>query len=109
MGIILIIDDDSFLLQSVENALKERDWGVTTAFTQARAAELVEYADVVLCDWDLGFNEPMTGDKIVESLREINPDARYIIWSGLERKVPEGVSFQLKSDILELFALIGDP
>jgi CheY-like chemotaxis protein len=95
---ILLIEDDDMVAQSLVRLWSDR--GHSVAWVQDLDGALYVLSDgfnVVVSDWDLGVYDKRTGAEIVTHLRSINPDARYAIYSGLERDVPEGVKFFLKS------------
>lgn len=99
---ILVIDDTTYLLDAITSLLETAGWEVT-AVTNAKDAitAALDDHDVVLSDWDLGFGQP-TGGELVEPIKTQLPDARYIIWSGLDRDVPEGVEFFGKDNLFEV-------
>lgn len=110
MSSILVIDDDVNLRSSMVNLLRAHDWDVVEASTYAEAEHLVRGTepDVILSDWDLGFYEVLNGGEIVTRLRSIHPAGRYVIWSGLDRVVPDGVEFFLKGNLTKLLEGLGD-
>lgn len=101
---ILIIEDDEMLVEMVGDYLSRSDivcWHARTA-KDAQFIMWSENIDIVLSDWDLGMWESMTGGEVVSDLMETYPDVRYIIWSGLDRSVPDGVEFYLKGNPLKM-------
>lgn len=109
MSTILVIDDTQYLLDSITNLLESSGWevkGVTNAEDAEQWAALGQY-DVILSDWDLGLGQP-NGGELVEPLKNLQPDARYIIWSGLEREVPEGVEFFGKDNLRSLMTALNE-
>lgn len=103
---LLIVEDDDFLAEAVAERLEEKGWRVAHAKTLNDAVNLAPGRDVVLCDWDLRPFDPTPGDQIVAACQTVNPDARYIIWSGLGRDVPPGVEFMLKDALPEIIESI---
>lgn len=110
MSHILLIDDSVGLLSSMCDLLEHHGHIVETASTRqeayAAASENLSCGttdfDVIVCDWDLGPLQP-DGATIVTHLRDdYYPNARYIIYSGDDRAVPEGVEFFSKADLIGL-------
>lgn len=104
MGSLLVIDDRNDVEEHFREIFAEHE------VTWVDRYEGTEYLnagahDVVLCDWDLGYNTPSyyNGGAIVRELQSVYPTTKYVIWSGLEREgLPEGVEFFLKSDVPEI-------
>jgi len=106
---LLIIEDDHMLVESLTRFLDGLEIEVVhvTNFTDASAALTYTDFNWVLSDWDLGIYDTKNGGEIVSALMVEFP-CKYIIWSGLDREVPEGVDFVLKSGIADLIAIL-DP
>lgn len=102
---ILLIEDDQFLAESLIRLLDGMNhtvaW-VDSLHGALTAVEMEGTIDLVLSDWDLGLRESLNGGEICLALKKHLPDARFVIASGVERQVPEGVEFYLKdSDIID--------
>ena len=78
---ILIIDDESFIRETVERILREDGYGVLSASCSREALELVgeEDVDLALLDLNLGQED---GIEVLKALREIDPELLVIIITG---------------------------
>jgi DNA-binding NtrC family response regulator len=105
---ILYIEDDMYLANSLVPLFEQKGNKVYHVFTYLDAATVMKNAtiDLVLSDWDLGLREPMDGGEIVSALMSVNPDARYIIYSGLRRTVPDGAEFVSKGSLYDLLEMV---
>lgn len=111
MANILVIDDDEAMAESVISLFSLR--GHQCSFARSRLEAEIQVNrwedlgvpfDIVISDWDLRPYDIRTGAEICTYLRDNTaPQARYIIWSGLDRKVPEWASFYRKDSSDALF------
>lgn len=97
---VLVIDDDDMVSDSLDRALTHM--GHTVMVSRHGVIPVGFVPEVVICDWDLGMYDDRDGGQIVTDLRDEAPTARYIICSGLDRDVPEGVEFFSKGDSIEM-------
>lgn len=105
MSKILLIDDSLDLLHSMKALLEAHGHEVETASNPKDAFSVAdtEYDfDVVVCDWDLGPGHANGGRTTIHLREDYLPDARFIIYSGLERGIPEGMEFFLKDNLIGL-------
>ena len=104
---ILLIDDDDGVAGSFVPLIQ----GMGHSVEWTKHGDIPEgfKPDVVICDYDLGMFDRRNGSQIVTELRPEAPDARWIIWSGLPREVPDGVEFFSKMDTIELLDSFGEP
>ena len=102
MTTLLLIEDDFSLAQSLIELFADNGVGTTHETTLTTALTHMSGIDKVLSDWDLGIYESKNGGEIVSALRDKFPDVEYAIYSGLERRVPEGVAFFTKDRLTEI-------
>lgn len=62
----------------------------------------VDEFDVVISDWDFGIRSRLNGGQFFTMYHPLHPNTRFIIFSGLDRKVPEGAEFFDKANLLGL-------
>jgi CheY-like chemotaxis protein len=83
--VILIIDDDSKVLESVKRILEREGYAVRTAHDPPDAIKLYEThwrnIDLVLLDFLMHI---MRGDEVFERLQQINPNVRAIMTTGCD-------------------------
>jgi len=95
---LLLVDDDTFVLEPLEEMLTGYGYQTRSASTGKQAIE--EYRSwhphVVLLDRNL---PEMGGLKILETIFSIDPEARVILISGYEAKGPEGIDEKISSSI----------
>lgn len=109
---ILIVDDDIALTESLVRLFEIQGHLVLSAPNLEEAERIVaslgkERTDLVLSDYDLGFDQP-NGVEIVTTLRKSLPDARFVIMSGLRRDVPDDVEFVLKDRMDSILNVLKD-
>jgi DNA-binding NarL/FixJ family response regulator len=101
---VLYIEDDmglrdsvSMLLESIDGVECYTAWYDDMAFQTMDDLQTAEEfkISIVISDWDLGPGQK-NGGEIVSALMGKYPDVKYVIFSGLERKVPQGVSLITK-------------
>jgi CheY-like chemotaxis protein len=99
---ILVIDDDQTLLTSMAELLTGLGHEVLTSSGKTVPTLNADRPlDVVICDYDLGL--AVDGLDVIAMLRQDHgDDVRYILYSGLDRKVPDGVEFHGKGNLQEL-------
>jgi two-component system, cell cycle sensor histidine kinase and response regulator CckA len=87
-GGILVIDDDTELLDVVRYSLEPAGFHVCTASTAAAGVEVYEknWRDIKLVLLDYLMPE-MTGDLIFDCLKRQNPDVRTILLTGCDDRV----------------------
>jgi DNA-binding response OmpR family regulator len=109
MAKVLYIEDDLGLATDICELLEESGNYVHTTdnIDTSRTYVQNETYDVVISDWDLGYGQP-NGGEIVTELREYNPNAKFVVFSGLKRDVPEFAKFISKMDILELMNYVNE-
>ncbi|MGE0063197.1 MAG: response regulator [Xanthobacteraceae bacterium] len=78
---ILIIDDDNFVCEATGILLRANGYDVATASSGKAGIALIRAEPVDLAIVDL-FMPDMDGIKVVETIREINPDLPLILASG---------------------------
>ena len=91
MKTILIVDDDSSVLQMLARALDAYDLGVARDGYEALAlAERHPALDLLITDYLM---PEMTGDELIARLRELRPNLKTLIITGhgdvLDREAPE--------------------
>ena len=112
---VLVVDDDLFVLDMMEEFLSHLGYRVFTAPSGAKALEIYEkhQGDVRLVILDLAMPR-MNGDEVFEKLRDYNPNARVICnsgyWdpatvqrmldNGLWKFLPKPVSFPILKNLL---------
>lgn len=84
--LVLLVDDDAELCDSLWDVLRERDYRVCLAHTAAHGSALVQQRkfDVVLLDLKLPEG---TAKDVLAVLREASPEARTIIITGHRREL----------------------
>ena len=80
-GQILLVDDDTLVLQSLSLSLEDEDYAVTTA---ASGKEAVEHCrehpfEVVVCDIRM---PEMDGIETLRAIKEIQPRVRTVVITG---------------------------
>ncbi|MBC8317951.1 MAG: response regulator [Desulfobulbaceae bacterium] len=78
---ILIVDDEKLIIKSLKINLSREGFDVSTAETVDQALAIIQskHIDIILSDYLIGSN---TGAYLTEKAKEIQPDARIIIFSG---------------------------
>jgi two-component system response regulator MprA len=88
-GVILVIDDETQILDSVRRTLIRKGWIVLTASDPAEGLQLYgEYwqgISLVLLDY---FLPNLRGDAVWECLRQINPQARVLWMTASDDYIP---------------------
>jgi DNA-binding NtrC family response regulator len=82
--VMLLLDDEDFVLRSFQRALTQEGHVVVTASTFENAYSHLgerEY-DVLICDHDLGGKE--TGDDFLALAAKASPASIRILWTGAE-------------------------
>jgi signal transduction histidine kinase/FixJ family two-component response regulator len=82
-GLVLVVDDDDYILQAVYATLESYGYSVLLANTGRQAIEIYEQRneeiDLVLLDMSM---PGMSGDETYRALRQIRPDARVLLSTG---------------------------
>lgn len=103
--LILLVDDDRDLADSIQRALEMRGHVVVYVSTSQEALALAGPAfDVILSDVNLKqrASSDLNGDALVPLLRRQYPDAKIMLWSGLTPpNVPEADALFTKNATLE--------
>ena len=94
---ILCIDDDDMMLKFYGEILSKNHF-MAGSHSATKCQEIIGAMDVVICDWDLGMHDSRNGGEIVAEFKIQWPKVRYIVCSGLEREIPEGIEFKLKDN-----------
>lgn len=109
---ILFVEDDYRNVEPLVSVLTGRGHEVAYARDSERAfahTAVIDF-DVVICDYDLGYDAGhcLKGPEIITRMRRgALPDARYAIWSGLDRPdTPEWAAPISKIDYEGLMAFI---
>jgi len=78
---ILVVDDKEYVSEPIAETLRRRGYGVKTASSGPNALELYvqEPFDLVISDFKM---QPMNGVELLESIKQINPDAPFLIFTG---------------------------
>ena len=88
-GVILVIDDDTDVLNSIRRLLIREGWVVLTASEPAEGLQSYKThwreIDLVLLDY---FMPDLRGDKVLERLQRINPQARVLLMTSSDDYVP---------------------
>jgi len=88
-GVILVIDDETQILDSIRRTLIREGWVVLTASGPAEGLRLYrehwQGVSLVLLDY---FLPDIRGDEVWERLRGINPQARVVWMSGSDEYIP---------------------
>ena len=88
LPLILMIDDETALLEIVQAALEGDGFRVRTAASPSEGLALYEKLwreiDLVLLDYLM---PEMTGDRVFETLQRINPDVRVLLLTACEDRV----------------------
>ena len=84
---VLLVDDDTRLLQSLSRVLGDYDFQVETAICAAEARALLKHFtfDVVICDQSM---PGQTGLEMLADLKNENPDLISMLLSGQISDVP---------------------
>ena len=89
-AVILVIDDDTEILNSVRRLLIREGWVVLTASNPLEGLELYEAhwreIQLVLLDY---FMPILRGDKVFERLQRIHPHVRVLLTTACENDVPQ--------------------
>jgi CheY-like chemotaxis protein len=103
---LLMLDDDFDLRGDIADAFRRRGLEVVDVLNGHEALAAIESSqpfDVVISDYDFGMADTRNGVEICTELRPLcGPDTRFIIFSGLDRAVPDWATLWSKGDILEL-------
>jgi DNA-binding NarL/FixJ family response regulator len=116
LGTVLIADDDHFIRKSLESALKNSGFEVTTAAPtvgEALKGYKENSAEIALLDLDLGLGP--TGIDLAHALRKIDPkigiiflttylDPRFV--DSSDRTLPPGSRYLVKSEIDNLAQVV---
>ncbi len=94
---ILLVDDDSFILQSIASALEQEGYHVATAANGKEAIELLEENnfDLVLTDLVM---DPIDGLGVLKKAKEENPDTIVIILTGFGDLISAIEALRLDAD-----------
>jgi len=88
-GVILTIDDDAEVLNSIRRTLIREGWVVLTASVPAEGLESYEAhwqkIDLVLLDY---FMPDLRGDEVLKRLRLVNPQVRVLLMTASDDYVP---------------------
>lgn len=95
---LLIVDDDTTVLESMEELLLTLGYSTNSVVSGQKAIE--EYKkwrpDLVLLDRNMPV---MDGPATTKKLLDVDPNAKIILISGYEEEGPEGIDAQLKNRI----------
>jgi DNA-binding response OmpR family regulator len=87
--VILVIDDDTQILDSIRRTLIREGWVVLTASGPAEGLQLYgehwQGISLVLLDY---FLPDLRGDEVWERLRRVNPQARVLWMSATDEYIP---------------------
>lgn len=80
---VLVIDDEQSYRKHLKRALREDGYRVEVAANQQEARDLASLfrPDVVIADWML--KDDVNGFELAEWFREVNPDLRVVLITGL--------------------------
>lgn len=110
---VLLIDDDAEFRETIAGGLRHRGHDAVAAAdghsAATRVAETAQPFDVIVSDYNLGLRDSRNGIEICEALRPLQPDARYVLMSGLDRQVPDWIRFAPKEDFGQLFDIVTGP
>lgn len=97
---VIIVDDDT---NSGEMLAKFVD-GVAYLEPETVLEGSIDMSNVtcVVADYDFGGRSRWNGAQFLELVKRDWPNIRCILYSGLDRDVPDGVEFFLKDKLLEL-------
>ena len=78
---LLVIDDDSFVLESIKKQLKEEDMSIIFVNNPLEGLSIIEeqHFDLVLCDIKM---EPINGIEVLKNIKEKHPEVAVIILTG---------------------------
>lgn len=102
---VLLIEDSQSLAESLIELLNANGVKVVWVNNGHDAHDKIQndaWITKVLSDWDLGPYDKRDGGEIVASLKECHPAISYAIYSGLERRVSDGVTFFTKDRLVEV-------
>ena len=88
-GVILVIDDETQILDSIRRTLIREGWVVLTASDPAEGLQLYgehwQGISLVLLDY---FLPGLRGDKVWERLKRINPQVRVLLMTASDDYIP---------------------
>lgn len=97
----LIVDDNDRVLESLLRlgrlSMPDHEFFGASSYEAAALIIARERLDGVLADYDLGVGP--TGLDLIVACRQVCPEVeRFVLMSGLNRDVPDGIVFRLKDD-----------
>ncbi len=91
-GVILAIDDDTEVLNSIRRLLIREGWVVLTASNPLEGLQIYEQhwrgIALVLLDY---YMPELRGDEVWERLKRINPQARVLLMTASDEYLPPGL------------------
>jgi CheY-like chemotaxis protein len=105
-----MLDDDFAFRGDIADAFRGRGLEVVDVLNGHEALSAIESSppfDVIISDYDFGMADTRNGVEICTELRPLcDADTKFIIFSGLDREVPEWATLWSKGDILELLHMV---
>ena len=100
---VLLVDDETALLRSLERVLLEHDLQVETATCAAEAAAFLNHYpfDVVVCDQNM---PGQSGLELLTELRNKHPELVMMILSGQVKGIPVAEDWAKEIGVAEVFS-----
>lgn len=95
MAHVLLIDDDRALVDLLALACEESGHSVTTAFDGRSGLQLVNGADVVVCDVNL---PGLDGFTVCRRVREAHPEIPFLLLTARDSEIDEALGLELGAD-----------
>ncbi len=88
---ILIIDDEESFCQNLKPFLERKNYEVICSYTGKEGLEVFKKEKPPLVFLDYYLEEGLTGDKILEEIKKINPSCRVVLITGSPEDLSEAL------------------